>query len=65
MIDVYVSVELFQGIIADVRVFQTEAAADLVDQKWLTENRIRDNIDSECKTQNGTEFHIYTCTLEE
>jgi len=62
---VYVTIECVQGIIADVRVFQTESAADLVDQKWLTENSIRDDIDRECKARNGTEFHIYTCTLEE
>jgi len=65
MIDVYVTVELFQGNIVDVRTFWNEHLANIAEKNWLKDNNIRSQLDREAKIQNGTEFHIYTCTLEE
>ena len=65
MIEVYVTVELLQGIIADVRVYWNEHLADIAEHRWLKNNNIRSQLGRECKARNGIEFHIYTCTLEE
>ena len=65
MIDISLTVELFQGNIADERAFWNEHLANIAEKKWLKDNNILSQLDREAKAQNGTEFHIYTCTLKE
>lgn len=61
---VFVTVELFQGIIHQVRAFSSEKSADKAEKDWLDEQGITDEISRECKAQNGTEFHIIKCEIE-
>ena len=65
MISIHVTIELLQGNIAEVRAFWNEHLADMAEQHWLKENNIRSKLDREAKAQNGTEFYVYECTLEE
>lgn len=65
MIDIYVTIELLQGNIAEVRAYWNEHMAGIAEQRWLKDNNIKDELDREGKAQNGTEFHVYECTLEE
>jgi len=60
---VYVTVELFQGVISNIQVFLTQKSTQKIEQKWLREYDISNDIDRECKSQNGTELIIETCTL--
>ena len=65
MISIHVTIELLQGNITEVRAYWKEHMADNAEHQWLKENNIRSKIDREAKAQNGNEFHIYECTLEE
>ena len=65
MISINVTIELLQGNIAEVRAYWNEHLANMAEQHWLKENNIKSKLDREAKAQNGTEFHIYECTLEE
>ncbi len=65
MIEVYVTIELCQGNIAEVRAYWNEHLADIAEKRWLKDHNIQSQIDRDGKAQNGTEFHIYTCTLDE
>ena len=65
MVEIYVTVELFQGTIAEVRAYWNEQLACIAEQRWLKDHNIRTQIDRDAKAQNGTEFFIYTCTLNE
>lgn len=61
---VFVTVELFQGLLEEVRVFKSCKSADENEQKWLSRHDITDEISRECKAANGTEFHIFECLIE-
>ena len=65
MIDIYVTIELLQGNIAEVRAYWNEHLAQIVEQQWLKDNNIKNELDREAKSQNGNEFHVYECMLEE
>ncbi len=65
MISINVTIEQLQGNIAEVRAYWNEHLANMAEQHWLKENNIKRKLDREAKAQNGTEFHIYECTLEE
>ena len=62
---VFVTVELFQGIVNQVRVFRSEKLADKAEKKWLAEQGIKDEISRECKAQNGIEFYKFECEIEQ
>jgi hypothetical protein len=61
---VFVTVELFQGNLEEVRAFKSCKSADEAQQKWLAGHDISDEISRECKAANGTEFHIFECPIE-
>jgi len=63
-ISVYVTIELFQGIVDKVRVFRTHKSAKKTEKEWLNEHGIKSNISRECKSQNGTELHLFESTVE-
>ena len=65
MIDIYVTIEMLQGNIAEIRAYWNEQLAQIAEQQWLKDNDIEDEIHREAKAQNGTEFHVYECMLEE
>ncbi len=65
MINIHVTIELVQGNIAELRAYWNEHMAAIAEKKWLKTNNIRSQIDREAKAQNGNEFHIYECPLEE
>lgn len=65
MIPIHITIELFQGNIADVHAYWNEHLAQIAEKRWLKDNGIKDELDREGKAQNGTEFHVYECTLEE
>lgn len=61
---VHVTVEIFQGIIHEVRVSKSQEQAEIVEKDWLVENDIEDEISREGKAANGTEFKIFECRVE-
>ena len=61
---VFVTVELYQGLISEVQVFQREASSDQAEREWLKKNTIKEEIDREVKAQNGYEFFMYACEVE-
>ena len=65
MIAIYVTIEMLQGNIAEVRAYWNEHLAQIAEQQWLKDNNINNNLDRDAKAQNGTEFHVYECPLEE
>jgi len=65
MIDIYVTIELLQGNIAEVRAYWNEHMAQISEQRWLKDNDIKNELDREAKAQNGTEFHVFQCEIEE
>lgn len=62
---VFVTVELFQGLLEEVRTFKSCKSADEAERKWLSGHDITDEISRECKAGNGTEFHIFECQIED
>jgi hypothetical protein len=64
MTTIHVTLELFQGHINDVKVHEKEHTAQLAEQRWLKENRIKNQIDREAKAQNGNEFQVFECTIK-
>ena len=61
---VYVTVEMFQGVLNDVKVFLSEESACKVEQQWLEGHSINDDAGRECEAQNGTEFQVHECELK-
>ena len=62
---VFVTIELFQGVVHQVMVFKSEKSAEKAEIDWLTEQGTNDEISRECKAQNGIEFHVFQCEIEE
>ena len=60
---VYVTMDIFQGVVNDINVFLTEKSAQKIEQEWLQRHNVNDDVDRECKSQNGTELIIYECKL--
>ena len=61
---VFVTLDIFQGVIGNVKVFLTPESAKLMEDKWLEENRIKDKSDRELKEKSGIEFHVMECDLK-
>ena len=61
---VHVTVEIFQGIIQEVRLFKSQKQAELIEQEWLVKNDVLDEISREGKSQDGTEIKIFECRVE-
>ena len=61
---VYVVVEMFQGVVNDVKVFFSKESASKVERAWLAEQDIKDAMGRECKAQNGTEMLMFECKVE-
>ena len=61
---VYVVVEMFQGIVNDVKVFFSEESASRTEKTWLAEHDINDAIGRECKAQDGTELLVFGRKVE-
>jgi len=60
---VYVVVDLFQGVLDEVKVFLTPESAEKAEQEWLKEQGITDDTDREGKAQNGTELIVHECDV--
>ena len=56
---VYIVVEMFQGIVNDVKVFFSEESANEAEKTWLSEHDINDAMGRECKAQDGTELLMF------
>lgn len=61
--NLYVTVEQHQGVIAEIHAYRTEESADEAERQWLKKYDIHDEISREGKAQNGTEFLIWECEL--
>ena len=61
---VHVVVEIFQGVVSDVKVFSSEESANKAEKAWLKEHDITSNVDREGKAQNGTELLLFECEVE-
>jgi hypothetical protein len=62
--NVYVTVELFQGLVDKVQVFPTWEAAESAEQAWLHQQEIYDEMKRQCKENDGIEFHIRECEIQ-
>jgi len=62
---VFVAVELYKGIVGEVRAFKSLESAEEAENKWLAEAGIEDEISRECKAGDGTEYHVFECQLED
>ena len=60
---VFVAVELFQGVVNDVKVFITQESAKKAEEDWLKKHGVTDPVGRECKAQNGTELILRECML--
>ena len=61
---VFVAVELFQGVVNDVKVFLTKESARKAEEDWLKKHGVTDEVGRECKAQDGTELILRECTLK-
>ncbi len=61
--NVFVTVDLFKGLLNEIKVFGTRAAAEKAEQDWLRENDITDETGREGKAQNGTEVFVQECEV--
>lgn len=59
-----ITIELFQGVINEVRAYSASKETDQAENCWLKEHKITSDEDREVQLKNGTEFHIYECSLE-
>ena len=57
-------VEMFQGLVAGVKVFLTPNSARDAEKEWLKEHGIEDGVHRDGKAQNGTEFIVQECELK-
>ena len=65
MMKVFVAVRLMQGVLDEVRVVRSRKAAERVEREWLVEQGIVDEMGREGKAQNGTEFFVRECAVED
>ena len=61
---IFITIELFQGVINEVHTYSAPKDADQAENYWLNEYKIESDQDREIQLKNGTEFHIYECSLE-
>ena len=61
---VHVVVEIFQGVVSDVKVFSSEESANKAEKAWMAEHDIADDTDREGKAKNGTELLLFECEVE-
>ena len=61
---IFITIELFQGVINEVRAYSALKEADQAEKCWLKERKITSDEDREVQLKNGTEFHVYKCSLE-
>ena len=61
---IFITIELFQGVINEVYAYSTTKEADQAENCWLKERKITSDEDREVQSKNGTEFHVYECSLE-
>jgi len=63
--NLYVTIEVHQGVIGNVHVFQKAVSAKTAHRQWQTAHGIRNEIDRQCQEMNGIEFHLLDCKLED
>ena len=61
---VYVTVETFQGVLHDARVYLTEKSALDAEKAWLRAMGIKTQDARECKSDDGTSFTVMECDLK-
>jgi hypothetical protein len=61
---VYVVVEMFQGVVNDVKVFPSEESANEVERARLAAHDITNDMDRKGKAHNGTELLMFECKAE-
>ena len=60
---VCVTVDICQGVVDDIQVLLTEKSALEIEQTWLQSHDVKNELDRQCKAQNGTELLIFECQL--
>ena len=60
---IYVCLDIFQGVVNDIQVFLSEKSALKIEQEWLKKHDVKDDVDRECKANNGIELIFYECKL--
>ena len=61
---VYVTVETFQGVLHEARVYLTEENALCAEKAWLKKMGIKTKDARECKSDDGTSFTVMECDLK-
>ena len=62
-VNVYVVIEMLQGVVSKVRVFASDVSAQKAEQSWLKKQGIYDAVGLECKAQDGTECTVHECEI--
>lgn len=61
---VFVTIELFRGLLESVHAFELEAPARRLETEWLKKMDIHDATGREAKAGEGTEFHVVETELK-
>jgi hypothetical protein len=61
---IYVTVETYQGVVEDVCVFKTEGQAKRKEKNWLRSLNVQDDKKREELSFRCTEFQIHKCKLK-
>jgi len=61
---IFITIELFQGVINEVHAYSVPKEADQAEYCWLRESKITSDEDREIQSKNGIEFHVYECALD-
>jgi hypothetical protein len=62
--EIYVAIDICQGIVDNVNVFLTEESARNAEEQWLCSNGIESAETRDCKAGAGTEFIVTECRLK-
>ena len=62
--NVFVTVETFQGVVHDATAYMTEKSARRAEKMWLKEQGIKSQDARECKSDDGTSFSVMECDLK-
>ncbi len=60
---IYVTVELHQGVVGEIKTFRNSLSAKKYAARWLMAQDIKVYTDRESKSQNGTELFVRKCRL--
>jgi predicted CoA-binding protein len=61
---VFVTIEMFQGVVHDATAYLTGKSARRAERVWLKGQGIKSRNARECKSDQGTSFSVMECDLK-